>query len=94
MWLLVSWYYSWQDHIPCVRKAEVHSILCMMIELGPSEQSHHQSGPGLAFFTSHLEMKHHHVFIIKHSHSHIATHEDVSGPNLDQITGKARHFKF
>ena len=35
--------------------------------------------PVLTLYTSHPQMKHHHVFIIKHSHSHIATHEeDVS----------------
>ena len=71
-------------------KAEVQGILCMMIELSASDENYFcwaspttslgRAWPALTLFTSHLEMKHHHVFIIKHSHSHIATHEDVSRP--------------
>ena len=68
---------------------------CKWWELFLLSKSLHSLGPAwpaLRVFTSHLEMKHHHVFIIKHSHSHIATHEDVPRPNSDQITCRAWHF--
>ena len=73
-----------------------------MIELSASDENYFcwaspstslgRAWPALRVFTSHLEMKHHHVFIIKHSHSHIATHEDVPRPNSDQITCRDGHF--